>query len=134
MAARKARSKNKQTNVAEPALKKRRRRVRTRTLFGQAVVGRTFRGSGIVFMVMGIKPYPSDEVSPQYQQILAMPPGKLVAVSYRGTLIPNITVHGGVVRLTRIAVAGSILSTPKAISQALGIRKANCSYALRQQS
>lgn len=100
--------------------------------FGDEIVGRTFKKGSTVFMVMRAEPYPRDKISSQYKHLLNLPPGKLVAVSYRGTLIPNITVCGGVVRLTFVAVAGLCLSTPKAISEALGIRHPNYPYALRR--
>lgn len=100
--------------------------------FGDEIVGRTFKKGSTVFMVMRAEPYPRDKISPQYKHLLGISPGKLVAVSYRGTLIPNISLQGGVVRLTSIAVAGSSISTPKAISEALGIGRPNYPYTLHR--
>lgn len=100
--------------------------------FGDDIVGCTFKKGSTVFMVMRAEPYPEDKISSRYKHLLNLPPGKLVAVSYRGTLIPNITLHGGVVRLTKIAVAGLILSTPKAMSEAVGVRHADYPYTLRR--
>ena len=100
--------------------------------FGDAVVGSTFKKANIVFMVLDVQPYPSDRVSTAYRRVLGAPLGTLMAISYRGTLIPNIAVRGGVVRLTKIAVRGMIISTPKAISEALGVNSAYHPYAIHR--
>ncbi len=100
--------------------------------FGSEIVGRTFKKGSVVFMVMGVDSYPAKQVSSRFSSILSFPAGKLVAVSHRGILIPNITVRGGVARLTKVATRGVSLSTPKAISGALGISKSNHPYTLRR--
>jgi len=100
--------------------------------FGRTVAGRTFKRGSTVFMVLGVQSYPRERIHSRFERVLRVPRGTLVAVSYRGTFIPNIVVQGGVVRLTRVAVLGSILSTPKAISEALGIKQDYHPYELQR--
>ena len=100
--------------------------------FGDEVRGRTFKRGGIVFMVMEVEAYPRDRVTPQFREVLNAPPGTLVAIPYRGTLIPNISVRGGVVRLTKIAVLGSVCKTPKTISESLGVIQPYRLYTLHR--
>lgn len=100
--------------------------------FGQSVVGSSFILNGITFKVLEIIPYPKKNVSPQYREILDFNPGLLVAVAYRGTLIPNITLSDGVVRLTKIEIAGKIINKPGAISKALRITEAMTSYEIKK--
>lgn len=101
--------------------------------FGFTLVGKTFRKDRTVFMVMEIDPYPEDRISSQFREKLAdLPPQHLVAVAYRGILIPNITLKGGVARLTKVAVAGQTLTGPKAISAALGVNTPYHAYQLQR--
>ena len=89
--------------------------------------------NGCSFTVTAVEPYPRDKVSEQYREILDLPPGMLVAVPYRGTLIPNITLKGGVARLTEVQVIGdSLLKRPGAISAALGIRYPFAGYRIKR--
>jgi hypothetical protein len=102
-------------------------------MFGSGIVGCTFKRGRTIFMVMDIEPYPEERIKPQFKdRLMRLKSGKLVAVTYRGTLIPNITLRGGVVRLTRIAIDGEVLSGPRAISKALGINTAHYPYTLRR--
>lgn len=99
--------------------------------FGKELVGGAYRTlNGTSFTVTAIEPYPDNKVSDRYREILDLPEGVLVAVSYRGTLIPNITVNGGVVRLTEVKVRDETYNRPGAISAALGIKKALVGYRL----
>jgi len=99
--------------------------------FGSELVGKTYRApSGCYFTVTAIEPYPDNKVSDRYKEILDLPVGVLVAVPYRGTLIPNITVKGGVVRLTGVAVKDETYKRPGEISATLGIKKALAGYRL----
>jgi len=100
--------------------------------FGQEVIGKKYATSeGVEFKVMEIEAYPKLEISERYLGILDLALGQLVAVRYRGTLIPNITLKGGVVRITKAEIDGQIFSRPKTISAALGIKEAMKPYELR---
>jgi hypothetical protein len=100
--------------------------------FGAEIIGKKYVTEGeVVFKVLGFEVYLKMEVSERYLGILDFDPGKLVAISYRGTLIPNITLKGGVVRLTKVQVKEQVFSSPKAISMALGIEEAMKPYGLR---
>jgi hypothetical protein len=99
-------------------------------MFGRSVVGKIFRVNGVEFRVIAIDPYPKSRVSERYKAILSFRPGLLVAVPYRGILIPNITLSKGVVRLIEVEVDGEVYKTPKTISQALKVLEAMCSYDL----
>lgn len=100
-------------------------------MFGKELVGRKFRTGEVDFKVLEIKPYSNRLVSDRYKKILAFREGFLVAVGFRGTLIPNITLKGGVARLTKIEINGQVFDRPKAISAALGIKEAMQPYELR---
>jgi hypothetical protein len=101
-------------------------------VFGQEIIGSTYWVNDIVFQVMSIDSYRESKVNKQYEEILLIPPGFLAAVAYRGTLIPNITLDGGVARLTKVHVAGKVFKNPKAISAALGINKAMYAYDMKK--
>lgn len=98
--------------------------------FGDSVVGDVFQVNGVSFQVLEIEPYPEEKISPRYKAILKFGPGLVVAVLYRGILIPNITLKGGVVRLTKVEIDGKIFVGPKAISEALWIKRAMYPYPL----
>ena len=102
--------------------------------FGSELVGRKYVAPDErSFTVIAVEPYSRDKVSDQYREILDLPPGMLVAVPYRGTLIPNITLKGGVARLTKVQIAGgSVLKRPGAISAALGIRYPFSGYRIKR--
>ena len=99
--------------------------------FGNELVGKTYKApSGCVFIVTAIEPYPDNKVSDRYKEILDLAVGVLVAVPYRGTLIPNITLKGGVARLTEVTVKDETYYRPSTISAVLGIKKALVGYRL----
>lgn len=102
--------------------------------FGNELIGRKYMApNASSFTVTAIEPYPKDKVSESYREILDLPPGMLVAVPYRGTLIPNITLKGGVARLTEVTDAGGkVYKQPKAISAALGIRYPFAGYRIKK--
>ena len=99
---------------------------------GQSVRGRMYRVNKVVFQVLEIEPYPKSKVSERYKEILELRPGVLAAISYRGTLIPNITLVNGVARLLRVKVGDKVWKTPKTISAALGVKGAMLSYNLKK--
>ncbi len=100
-------------------------------MFGESALDRIYRVNNIVFRVLDIEPYPRNKVSKQYLEIFNFPAGVLIAVLYRGILIPNITFTGGVVRLMKVKIInGDVYNNPKAISEVLGVEKAMCSYDL----
>lgn len=88
--------------------------------------------AGVKFTVAGIRNYPEAEVSDRYKGILAFNPGYLVAVSYRGSLIPNITLDEGVVRILAVVIDGKSLIHPHAISQALGVKESMTPYTIKK--
>lgn len=92
------------------------------------LLGRVFttyqNGISVRFVVLAVEPYPASRVKRQYSEILSIQLGMLVAVPHRGTLIPNITVDGGVARLTKVRVGERILDRPGDISKAIGITRA----------
>jgi hypothetical protein len=98
----------------------------------KTILGSSFEVNGVRFKVLGADKFPIDFVSPRYQKILEFPVGKMVAVSFRGTLIPNITMKGGVTRLTQIEVMGLVYDRPKHISEALLIGEAMRAYDLEE--
>lgn len=102
-------------------------------MFGQSVLSATYRVGKVTFRVLGIDPYPKGRVSTQHREVLGFPSGVLVAVPYRGILIPNVTLSDGVVRLTKVEVNGEAYSTPKAISEVLAVKKAMYQYDLLKQ-
>ncbi|MEK7062290.1 MAG: hypothetical protein AAB504_03135 [Patescibacteria group bacterium] len=99
-------------------------------MFGQSVLGSNYEVNGVHFQVLGIEPYPRKKISKQYKEILKFRSGVLVAIPYRGTLIPNITIRGGVVRIIKIDVYCSTYKNPKAICEALEVREAIYPYDL----
>ena len=98
--------------------------------FGSEIVGKCFRVNGVVFQILELTAFPKEKVSDRYKAILAFKPWLLVALKYRATLIPNITLKDGVVRLTKVEVDGKVIGTPLAISRALGIKKDMIPYKL----
>jgi hypothetical protein len=88
--------------------------------------------TGLKFKVVQAEDYPTAKIGKQFKKILALKAGYLVAISYRGTLIPNITLDEGVARLTSVEVEGKVLSRPNAISQAIGIKVPMTAYELRK--
>ncbi len=89
------------------------------------LIGNSYKlANGVVFKALGVEVYSAKKVSKKYEQILAIKHSHLVAINYRGTLIPNITFENGVVRLTSVEIGGKIFSRPSAISEALGVVKA----------
>jgi hypothetical protein len=113
-------------------IKKRKREVDT--MLGQSILGNAYNipGKYAIFTVVQIKPYSRGEVSKRYKEILRFRSGVLVAVPYRGILIPNITITGGVVRLLQVEVDGEIFKTPKAICEAIGVTEAMHPYNLKK--
>lgn len=103
-------------------------------MFGRSVLGNAYnvKGEYAVFQVVQIKPYPKDKISERYKGILKFHPDVLVAISYRGTLIPNIILTGGVVRLLQVEVEGKIYDSPKAICEVLGVKEVMWPYELKK--
>ncbi|MFA6383335.1 MAG: hypothetical protein WCX17_02840 [Parcubacteria group bacterium] len=103
-------------------------------MLGQSILGSAYNipGKYAVFQVMEIEPYPKEKVSKRYKEILKFRPGVLVAVPYRGILIPNITITGGAVRLLQVEVDGDIFKNPKAICEAIGVTEAMHPYDLKK--
>lgn len=99
-------------------------------MFGSSVLNETYQVGGVSFRVLGIIPYTVGNVSKRYEEILKFPSGLLIAIAYRGTLIPNITLKGGVVCLTKVEVKGEVYKTPKTISETLKIEEAMYPYDL----
>ncbi len=86
--------------------------------------------AGLVFKVLNAEAYPAEKISKQYKKLLTIESKHLVAINHRGTLIPNITLKDGVVRITSIEIDGKTINKPKAISEALGIKVAMEGYFL----
>ena len=101
---------------------------------GSELVGRTYVApNGCSFTVAAVESYPREKVNERYCEILNLPTAKFVAVSYRGTLIPNITLKGGVARLIEVEVTGGgVYKRPGAISAALGIRYPFAGYHIQR--
>jgi len=99
----------------------------------QQLVGTTYHLGNIAFQVLKTDPYPKSRVAKWYREILSFPPGVLVAVPYRGILIPNITTTDGVMRLIKVEVVGIVYSSPKAISEALGVKQSMHQYCISRQ-
>lgn len=98
-------------------------------MFGENIVGKRFVRCGRAFTVKSVDLYPAEKVSRQHVEILSIPAGNLVAVPYRGTLIPNITLgRTGVVRLIEIEMGGKTYNRPSTISEALGINQPYRAY------
>lgn len=77
--------------------------------------------NGITFKVLDVEFYPPSKVSRRNKILLDFEPNQLVAIDYRGTLIPNITTEQGVACLKSVEANGKTLTRPKVISAALGI-------------
>lgn len=90
--------------------------------------------NGVIFTVLSIKSFPAKDVSERYRNILAIKPGHLAAINFRGTLLPNITLEGGVAQLVSIEVDGKTISKPGAISKALGIKNNTDFYLMKKLS
>lgn len=88
--------------------------------------------NSVEFKVVSIKSFLAKDVSKRYENILAIKPGYLVAINFRGTLLSNITLEGGVAQLISVEVKGVVISTPKAISQALGVKNDTDFYLLKK--
>lgn len=102
-------------------------------MFGEKFLGRRFIRNGRCFTVLAVEPYPDDKVTPRHREILGLAAGQLVAVPYRGALIPNITLgRRGVVRLTAIEMGGKVLGRPGKISAALEINQAYRAYTISE--
>lgn len=99
--------------------------------FGSSTVSKTYTTEGnTVFKVLKVKPYQEHQVKPAYRDVLSFKSGMLVAVNFRGTLIPNITLRGGVVRLLEVQVGDRIYSRPSDICRALGVQHPMRPYRL----
>jgi hypothetical protein len=97
------------------------------------LVGSSYKlDNGIRFKVIDTELYPAREVSHKFKTILDFKAEHLVAISYRGTLIPNITLENGVVRLTKVEVDGKVFDRPGAISRALGIEEYLTAYDIKE--
>lgn len=94
--------------------------------YGSSVLGHTYKIKGCPpFTVLGIEGFPNPEISKQYQKrLIGLSADQLVAVPYRTTLIPNITIGDGVVRLTKVVVNGQVYTRPIDISKAIGVKAA----------
>lgn len=98
----------------------------------KSITGNAYRVNGVTFKVVAAEAYQKEKVSDRYREILKFRKGVVVAVAFRGTLIPNVTLKDGVARLTEVEVAGVNYKNPKAISQALGISEAMYAYDLEK--
>ena len=78
---------------------------------------------GLTFKILEAQIYQIEDVSKKYEWILHIRPERLVVVSYRGTLLPNIIFEECVVYLKKVEIDGKIFKGPKAISNILGIKK-----------
>ena len=94
--------------------------------YGSQLLGHTYKvKGGIPFTVLGIEGYPDIDIKKQYKpQLVGLEKDQLVAVPYRTTLIPNITMGDGVARITKVVVAGVTYIRPIDISKAIGITAA----------
>lgn len=94
--------------------------------YGSQLLGHTFKvKGGVPFTVLEILGYPDPDIMKQYQpHLIGLPAGKLIAVPYRTTLIPNITLGDGVAKLTKVVVNGQTFTRPIDISKAIGVSKA----------
>ncbi|PIR44766.1 MAG: hypothetical protein COV10_02685 [Candidatus Vogelbacteria bacterium CG10_big_fil_rev_8_21_14_0_10_51_16] len=99
-------------------------------MLGQSLIGQKLIRRGRVFTVRAVDPYPTDRISPRHREILGCTPGRLVAVPYRGTNIPNITFgSSGVARITELELGdGRTITRPGQISEALGLLEAYREY------
>ncbi len=95
-------------------------------------IGKKYAVGSVTFEIVDVEEYPADKVSEQYKDILKFRAGYLVAVTYRGIFIPNITVEHGVIRLNKILVTGRIYERPGAISEVLDIDESMYAYELTQ--
>ena len=92
------------------------------------IIGKKYNFERVTFEVLAVDEYPAEKVSKRYKDVLKFRPGYLVAIDYRKTLIPNITVDDGVVRLTKVRIDSKVYSRPGAISSAIGITEAMHAY------
>ena len=69
--------------------------------YGSGLLGHTYKlKGGTPFTVLGVEGYPNTDIKKQYQpQLVGLEKDQLVAVPYRTTLIPNITMGDGVARI-----------------------------------
>lgn len=96
------------------------------------MIGKKYRIGDVTFEILNVEEYPLEKVSERYKELLKFRPGHLVAVMYRGTLIPNITVDDGVVRIREVSVDGKAYDRPGAISAAIGIDEAMYAYEITE--
>lgn len=99
----------------------------------QKINGKSYKTSnGVTFKILETEAYSKSKVSPQYKQILDYKSGLLVAISYRASLIPNVTTENGVSRLRKVEIDGRVIDRPNAISTALGITEGMKSYGMSE--
>lgn len=97
------------------------------------LIGKQYKtATGIIFKIGNIESYPKTKVSDRYKAILAIKPGCLVAISFRGHLIPNMTLEEGVGRLTAVEIDGKPIKGASAISKAIGIDKPMIGYSMSE--
>lgn len=97
------------------------------------LIGKQFKtANGVIFTILDVQSYPKSKVGERYKRILNFKPGLLVAISFRGTLIPNITLEGGVARLTSVEVDGNSINTTTAISAVVGVKEAMVAYSIKE--
>lgn len=97
------------------------------------LIGKTYKtATGVTFTVLCVESYQKKDVSERYKPILGVKPGHLVAVNYRGTLIPNITLEGGVARIISVSVGELTFDRPRAISEAIGIKDGLTPYIIKE--
>jgi hypothetical protein len=94
------------------------------------IIGNKYTIGKVKFEILEVESYSIDKVSKQYKEILKFRPGYLVAVSYRGTFIPNITTDSGVARLTKVRVNDEVYNRPGSISSVIGIKEAMYAYEI----
>ncbi len=94
--------------------------------YGSELLGHTYKvKGGTPFTVLGVKGYPDPDIKKRWQsQLVGLTSGQLVAVPYRTTLLPNISLGDGVAQLTKVVVAGVTYIRPIDISKAIGITAA----------
>ena len=88
--------------------------------------------SGKPFRVIDAEPYPPSKVSFNYKTILEYDSGFLIAIKFRGTFIPNITLDAAVARLKKVEIGRKILDRPGIISKALGIKNEMIPYKITE--
>jgi hypothetical protein len=86
------------------------------------LINKVFKTSASVnFTILNVEGYTEERVSKQFKGVLAVKQDHLVAINYRKTLIPNLTLPQGVARITAVSVDNKTFNRPGAISAALGI-------------